>query len=489
MKKGKNFYLIFSVMGLFISLSVCTLMYFQFKKITEDSYFGTLKNVAVMVEKEFPVIYDVDSVKKAFLNNEDWIWDIHNQLVEILNAFSLAYIYYMERTPDGYAEIFDTFYTRDIDISWLGSLVWTEEPSPAGVDDAWDTQKITFSPEPSVEEEWGVLVSAYLPIVKNGETIGIIGVDYDISYVNALENRVLFFLVVSFAASVALTILLAFIGSRSVVVTIEERERVTLEAVERQGEIEKLMNGLKNASETRTAFLSEISGAMADPINNIIRLSSALSKYTKITEEHQKNLEIINNEGMKLFDVINDILDILKLEAGKLKFNPVKYNLPTFINEVTSHYSILTEEKPIQYRLIIDENLPAALAGDELRIKQICHHLLTNAFKYTNTGSITVSITCKQKNESVTVLIIKVIDTGIGMDENKLNNIFVNYGHGTGGIGLFLCKQLAELMKGTLSVASEHGKGSAFTLCVPQKLLSNEKIGQDAAKKLASFQL
>jgi hypothetical protein len=173
MKRGKNFYLIFSVMGMLVSLAVCTLMYFQFREFTDDSYFGTLANVAVTVERQFPVILD----------NEDWVWEMHRQWLEIKNAFHIAYIYYMEKSSDEYVRILSTTYIRDMETDWLGALIWKNESTPAGVDEAWDTQKITFSPYPSVEEEWGILVSAYLPVVKNGETIGILGVDYDISYV------------------------------------------------------------------------------------------------------------------------------------------------------------------------------------------------------------------------------------------------------------------------------------------------------------------
>jgi signal transduction histidine kinase len=441
-----------------------------------------------MVEKLYPIIYDIDSIKKGFLNNEDWIWKIHTDWVEILKAHGLAYIYYAERSADNteYLEIMDTYFTRDMDIAWLGSEIWDEDPIPEGIDEAWDDQKITFSPHPSVEEEWGIVVSVYFPVVKDGQTIGILGVDYDISYVNALRNRILILLIVSFAASVVLTGILALIGSRSVLISIEEREKVTREAIERQMEIERLMDALKKSSEAKTAFLSDISGSMADPINNIIRLSSLLSKYTEITEDHHKNMDIINDEGMKLFTVINDILDILNIEAGKLKFKPVKYNLPKLIGAIASPFLINVKNKPIQFRLVVDENLPVNLAGDELRIKQICHHLITNAFNYTQRGSITVDITSKPKNDFI-VLIVKVIDTGIGMTENKLDSIFADYGQGTGKLGLFLCRQLAEIMKGTLSVISEHGKGSIFTLSVPQKLLSGETIGTDTAKKLSAF--
>jgi len=303
---------------------------------------------------------------------------------------------------------------------------------------------------------------------------------------NQLAAMRIIILIASFAASVVLTGALTYIGSRSVLISIEEKERITREAVERRAEIEKLLNALKESSENRTTFLSNISNAMANPINNIIRLSSLLSKFSEIKEEQKKNIETINDEGMKLFNVINDILDILKIEAGKLQLKPVKYKLPKFISDITAQYTFLTEDNPIKYKLVIDDKMPVNLAGDELRIKQICHHILVNAFRYTHKGGITVHIGCKWKNGYV-ILVIKIIDTGVGITEDKLKNVFVNYGRGSGGLGLFLCKQLAEMMKGTLTVNSEYGKGSVFTLCVPQKLLSNDIIGPETIKKLIAF--
>jgi len=269
-------------------------------------------------------------------------------------------------------------------------------------------------------------------------------------------------LLASFATSAVLTVVLTFIGSRSVFITIEEREKITREAIERKAEIEKLMYALKESTESRTAFLSNISRAMANPIHNIIRISSLLSKYTEIKPEQKSDLETINHEGMKIFDVINDILDILKIESGKLKLNPVKYDVPKFIGELISHYSFLAEGRHIQYRLAVDDKLPVSLMGDELRIKQICHHILANAFKFTREGGVTVAVTSKRK-EGFALLVIRITDTGIGMTDEKLKNIFTNYGSGTGGLGLFICKQLAELMKGTLTAQSTPGKGTVFT--------------------------
>jgi len=484
-KNGKNFYLIFSVMGLLVSLSVCIFMFFQFDNLLKDNYYGTLKSVVTTIEKQIPALHNVERLKQGYKRDEDWFWDTAQNLNSLAVSFNLAYIYVIEKVNGEYIFRISSAVSREYHPEWLDGPVWGNSDSPPEVDQAWETQKLTVSPKPFVDE-WGTLVSAYLPIVTNGKTVALLGADYNIRYVKSLENRILIFLIIAFLLSAILTCALAYVGSRSVLITIEEREKTTREAVERQMEIEKLMNALKKSSEARTAFLADISSSMADPINHIIRLSSMLSKYTEITEDYKKNMDTINNEGMNLYTVINDILDILKIESGKLKYNPVKYNLPKFINDITTSYLIYTEDKPLQYKLIVDDKLHENLIGDELRIKQICHHLLANAFKYTNTGSITINITSKLKNDYV-LLIIKIIDTGVGMTENKIHNIFTNYGRGSGKLGLFLCKQLAEIMKGTLTATSEQGKGSVFTLSVPQRIVSDVTIGPETAKKLADF--
>ena len=498
-KLRKNFYVLFAGLGLFISLTVCAVMYLQFRDHIKTSYFGILENVAKMVERQYPIIYDIDTVKQGILNDEDWFWDLHRKWNEIVEAFDLAYIYFIEKNEENnYVFVIDTYFTRDHESEWLGTLVWEDHKTPSGVDEAWDSQEICFSPYPSHEEYWGVLVSALLPVVINGETVGLLGVDYDISYVNALEQRVFFFLFLAFIASVVLTALLAFIGSRSVIVSIEEREQIAREANERRLEIENLMGALKTASDSRNAFLSKISKEMADPINDIIRLSSLIYGKEDINDDLLKNLELINDSGTILYDVINNIMDILKIEAGELKLNHVKYKLQDLIHSVTSQYAILAEDRPIKYKLNIDEKLPLPelLMGDALRIRLICQHLLNNAFRFTSKGVISVNISCKWKDVYVW-LIIKVSDTGIGIAEEKLKHIFAGYGQidavekfrsGGTGLGLYISKQLVDLMKGTLSITSELGKGSVFTLCLPQKLLSEKPVDPEIIKKLVNLE-
>jgi len=495
-KLRKNFYFLFIVLGLLVSLSVCTVMYIQFKNHVKATYFETLGNVAKMLEQQYPIVYDLDRIKQGVINDEDWFWELHRRWVSIVEAFDLAYIYIIEKNADNkFVFVIDTYFPRNYESEWLGTPVWKDTETPVGVDEAWESQEIHYSPFPSHEDYWGILVSALLPIVVNGETVGLLGVDYDISYVNSAERHVFFLLLLSFAASVIMTALLAFIGSRSVIISIEEREHAAREANERRLEIESLMGALKNASASRNAFLSKISKEMSDPINNIIRISTLISGKEDISQEMQEHLEKINEAGTMLYDVINNIMDILKIEAGELKINNVKYKLPELISGITSQYDLLAENTPIDYKLILEDKLPALLGGDALRIRLICHHLISNAFRYTTSGAITVTVTCKRQKDYAW-LIIKVSDTGIGIAEEDLEHIFAGFDKidaeekfrkGGSGLGLYISKKLVDLMKGTLKITSELGKGSVFTLCVPQKIMSEEIINHHSSKKLMNF--
>ena len=415
-KIRKNMYFfLFIGLGLLVSLSVCTVMYLQFRSHIKSSNFSTLGNVAHMVEKQYPALYEKDALKRGYLNNEDWVWDMHEKWEEIVSAFGLAYIYYIEKDANGnFVFITDTYFKRDEGSGWLGTPVWSDNIVPAGVHEAWDTQQIQFSPFPSYEKDWGILVSALLPIVINGETVGLLGVDYDISFVNALERRVFTLLILSFAASFIITAFLAFFASRTVIVSIEEREKATHEANERRKEIESLMGALKATSDSRNAFLSKISREMTDPISNIIRISSLISGKEEVSKDMQQNLDLINESGTVLYDVINNIMDVLKIEAGELKINNIRYELPDLISDVTSHYTSfsnstssggtvtegtssggtikegtftgstssggISSKEEISYKLALGERLPIHLGGDVIRIRLICHHLISNAF-------------------------------------------------------------------------------------------------------------
>jgi signal transduction histidine kinase len=485
-----SFYLVFAGLGLLISFGVCTLMFFQFRSHIKQTYFETLSNVATMVAKQYPFLSDTAALEHAVKHDENWFWDFHQKMVDIVDSFDLAYIYFFNKSKDGtYVTIMDSSFPRND--NRLGQAVWPATPTPDGVDEAWTSQKMTYSPRPSDEGEWGVLVSAYMPILHKDETVGILGVDYNIAYVRSMEFSVLFFLIISFIASVALVALLAIFGSRTVMMPVKE-------AQEHNRKIEALMKALKAAFESRNAFMNSITNEMTDPINVIIQSSGELLEDEKIPEAEHKSLEIINDSGIVLFNAINDILDLSKIESGKMDFHYTEYELPNLINEITYlFYMTHNDNKNVHFDIQLEDDLPLKLTGDELNIRKICHRILTNAFKYTHEGTIAFKMSCKREKGYVW-LNITISDTGVGMTKKDLDTHLADYGKidvtnklktvGTTGLGLYITKRLLEAMKGKLVANSEKGKGSVFTMYLPQKLSHEENISADTLEKLKKFE-
>ena len=500
MKKMKNmkanFFLIFAFLGLFLSFVVCSVMYIQFSRYVESSYYNTLSRVARMVEGQYPVLKDIDKIKEGYEQDEDWFWDMSRELSNIADVFNIAYIYYIEKVEIGYEFLMSSIVHRDFHPEWLGGPVWTETPTPPTIDEAWNTQRMTYTPEPSVEE-WGVLVSAALPVVSNGQTVGILGVDYDISTLNISQRRILIYLIVSFIVSIILTSLLAFFGSKAVLISIAERERTANEANERNKKIESLMGALKSAVASRNTFMASLTNEMSTPIYNIISTSSLMIEDKKISEEDRKNyLEKINDSGTILLNAVNDIIEISKLDSGRMEVRPVQYLLPDMISDMTSLHLNL-DNRNISFVLNISDGLPLKLFGDDHRIKSICTRLLYNAFRYSSKGVVTLDVSCSRGDKGYVCLIISVRDTGTGIAKKDLETLLSDYEHinvvnklresGTTGLGLYIMRRMTETMKGKFSVASEVGKGSVFSLRLPQKLVSNETISADLKEQLKLF--
>jgi signal transduction histidine kinase len=255
------------------------------------------------------------------------------------------------------------------------------------------------------------------------------------------------------------------------------------------------MKSLKSAMVSKNVFLGSISKEMTTPVDTIIHSAYMMTKDTEITEEHQKNLELISNSGVTLFNAINNILDISKLETGKMEIRFVEYELPALISQITTLHT--TEHTGVRFVLNIDEKLPVRLYGDRFNIQKICLKMLDSAFKYTSKGTITFSVSGKPDGGKLW-LSFKVSDTGTGISKSELDNLLFNYDGidvagklktgGTTGLGLFINRRLAEMMKGTFIGTSEVGKGSAFSLRVPQKLLLNKTMGPEIVQKLKTFQ-
>jgi signal transduction histidine kinase/DNA-binding response OmpR family regulator len=295
-------------------------------------------------------------------------------------------------------------------------------------------------------------------------------------------------LLISSAMFLGLGLIVAFFAANSVALPYRKIEEQNLR-------LEELKAAAEGASEAKSQFLANMSHEMRTPLNAIIGLSELELGSGNLNGEIYDNMEKIYSSGVTLLGIINDILDISKIESGKFELIPVEYHIPSLINDTVNLNIVRIGSKPIKFRLHVDENLPEKLWGDELRIKQIFNNLLSNAFKYTNEGFVDWYISSEQDGGGFW-LTSRVEDTGKGIKKEDLPKIFGEYSQvdtrsnrkieGT-GLGLAISQKMAELMDGTITVESEYGKGSVFSLRIRQEYQGGPVIGKETVENLANF--
>lgn len=241
----------------------------------------------------------------------------------------------------------------------------------------------------------------------------------------------------------------------------------------------------ESASQAKSDFLANMSHEIRTPINAMLGMDELILRETA-NENITKYAMNIQNAGKMLLSLINDILDFSKIESGKMQIAPIEYELSSMLSDLVNMIFHKAEEKKLSLKLDITQDLPHRLWGDERRITQIIGNLLTNAVKYTHQGTVTLHINWNKIDHENIELIIQVEDTGIGIKEEDINLLFISFTRldternrsieGT-GLGLNITKSLLDIMGGQLSVKSTYGKGSIFTVKIPQKIISYEEIG------------
>ena len=244
----------------------------------------------------------------------------------------------------------------------------------------------------------------------------------------------------------------------------------------------------EKANMAKTEFLSNMSHEIRTPLNAIVGFSNMLLDDKSLPDSAKDEVNDIVMASDNLLEIVNGILDISKIEAGKLEIISTEYDFYKVTKELITLTKGRLGDKPIELITKIDESIPQVLYGDASRLKQICVNILTNAVKYTKEGSITFSINSVVKN-NVCRLIISVEDTGIGIKQENLNKLFNKFERldlkdnitieGT-GLGLAITKKLVDMMHGKIVVQSVFGKGSKFTVSIDQRIVKNPTIKVEA---------
>ncbi len=237
------------------------------------------------------------------------------------------------------------------------------------------------------------------------------------------------------------------------------------------------------ANRAKSQFLANMSHEIRTPMNTIIGMTDILLADEQL-EETQEQLAVIRTAGSELLNLINDILDYSKLEAGRLSLSEAPYCAAEIVSKVLTTFDVQVRRKGLDLHVEIDEAMPSLLIGDVGRLQQILTNLVSNAVKFTNRGSIVIRLTWDKESSR---LKISVIDTGIGIKPQEMGAVFGEFQRadavemkkirGT-GLGLALTLQLARLMGGDVHATSTYGAGSDFTCIVPQRVANEEPLGQ-----------
>ena len=366
-------------------------------------------------------------------------------LINFAKEYHVQFVYFVRYVGDELQYVID----NDLDPYTMVSLAQATEPDGyvheafAGATMATEMGKYAGI--------WDGLMSAYSPVFdSNGQVIAVAGVDIADSAMIAAGTH-------AKSLNRMLLIELGTVLSAVIFIVFVYRRRA---------------KGYQAAYQSKTQFLSMMSHEIRTPMNAIIGISEILLSDTTLAESPRQYVTDIKTAGTALLSIINDILDLSKLELGKMSLTIVDYNLKTTLTNLQNTTRFLVAEKNISIRFEIDPNLPDYLKGDDVRLRQVLLNIIGNAIKFTSSGSVTLRAKADERQ-----IVFEVADTGIGIKPEDLAFLFEAFNQldttknrhikGT-GLGLAISKHLVELMGGRIEAESVYGQGSTFRVIIPR---------------------
>lgn len=416
--------------------------------------------------------------------------DLYNRLAVFRdNVGELEYVYSIKESSPGHF-----VFTMDLDpvtpASYGDDVEYTEALASAG-------RGIAAVDEVPYEDQWGRFYSAYSPVFDSGHKVaGIIAVDFSAEWFEGQLSEQTRSTVIGYAVILLLSLLVAALLSLLIVRPF----------VRAQGELLEEKVRAESANQAKSDFLANMSHEIRTPINAVLGMNEMIIREDNkakedleaedgVLKESLDNIALyagdVKSAGNNLLAIVNDILDFSKIEAGRMDIVEAPYQLSSIINDLNNMILFKAQDKDLAFTVDIDQSIPDALSGDEVRIRQILTNILNNAVKYTEQGSVRLTLKGEDRKEGNIVLSFSVKDTGIGIRPEDKEKLFTKFQRlemehnstveGT-GLGLVISKRLLDMMGGSISLESEYGKGSEFRVRIPQKIINDTPMGDYQAR-------